>query len=118
MGTRRVISVLRGQIWLVDVGLDEPKRFIIVSNNQRNRFLNDVLGARVTTSKKPELPSVAEFGPKELGPARSFVVADDILPLQKVDLVRQVGALSISQMSKVEGALKAAFYVCRKAQLS
>ena len=99
---------LRGQIWLADVGLDEAKRFVIVSNNVRNRKLNDLLGIRLTTAPKPDLPSIVAFGPGEVARSRCFAVADDIWPLAKVDLVRSVGALTPRKMEAVQRAIAAA----------
>jgi mRNA interferase MazF len=101
-------EALRGQIWLADVGLSEPKRFVIVSNNARNRRLNEVLGARTTTAPKPALPSIVAFKAAEVAPEPTFVVADDIWPLDKRDLIKRTGALSISQMRRLEQAIKAA----------
>lgn len=103
--------MLRGEIWLADVGLAEPKRFVIVSSNQRNRSLRDVLGVRLTTAAKPQLPSIVEFRPGEAGRSRGYAVADDIMPLQKEDLVRRVGGLTLRQMLRVEDALRAALAV-------
>lgn len=100
--------VLRGQVWLADVGLDDPKRFVIVSNNERNRRSRDVLGVRMTTAQEPSIPSVVESRPGDAGEARTYAVADDIVPLAKEDLVRPVGGLTRAQMSRIEGAIEAA----------
>jgi len=110
MGRRAVAgpAVLRGQIWLADVGLAEPKRFLILSNNDRNRRLRDVLGVRMTTADKPPMPSIVAFESGEVSESRTFAVADDIVPLAKGALVRRVGGLSIGQMRRVEEAVKAA----------
>lgn len=45
---------LRGQVWFarldhIDPDMDKP--FVIVSNNHRNRLLDEVLGVRVTTTR-------------------------------------------------------------------
>lgn len=98
----------RGQIWWANVGLPENKRFVIVSNNVRNAKLNDVLGARLTTADKPDIPSIVRFVPGEVSEARCCVIADDIVPLFKRDLVQTIGALAPGQMSRVDEALKAA----------
>jgi mRNA-degrading endonuclease toxin of MazEF toxin-antitoxin module len=95
-------------VWLADVGLDEPKRFVVVSNNERNRILRDVLGVRMTTARKPSLPSIVEFRSGEVARPRSYAVADDIVPLRKEDLVRRVGGLTLGQMHRVEAAIRAA----------
>jgi mRNA interferase MazF len=99
---------LRGQIWWADVGLGEPKRFIVVSNNARNRHLRDVLGVRMTTASKPDVPSIVDFRTGEVDRSRSFAVADDIWPLPKDGLVERIGALSRGQMERVDDALRAA----------
>lgn len=103
-----VAAVSRGQIWWADVGLREHKRFLIVSNNIRNRKLRDVLAARITTADKPPIPSIVEFPPGQVGDSRCFVVGDDIAPIEKSRLVRQIGALTPSQMAAVEDGLRAA----------
>ncbi|MCZ4618784.1 type II toxin-antitoxin system PemK/MazF family toxin, partial [Rhodococcus qingshengii] len=41
-------AALRGQIYWADIGKGE-KPWVVVSNNVRNRNLNTVLAARVTT---------------------------------------------------------------------
>jgi mRNA interferase MazF len=99
----------RGQIWWAGVGLEENKRFVVVSNNVRNRQLNDVLGVRLTTSHKPDLPSIVAF-PDGVAPglARSYAVADDIWPLYKIDMTGPIGALTPAQMSAVESAMRVA----------
>ena len=98
----------RGQIWWADIGLSEKKRFVIVSNNVRNSKLRDVLGARITTANKPEIPSIVHFLAGEVSESECCVIGDDIAPLQKADLVQQIGALSPRQMQRVNDALKAA----------
>jgi len=105
---RRAVGTpaFRGQIWLADAGVGEAKRFVIVSNNQRNERLADVLGARLTTAPKPSIPSVAEFAAGEISESASRVVADDIVPIKKRFLIRQDGALTSGQMRRVEDALR------------
>ncbi|MEX0832692.1 MAG: type II toxin-antitoxin system PemK/MazF family toxin [Actinomycetota bacterium] len=99
----------RGQIWWVRVpGLKENKRFVVVSNNDRNRKLRDVLGTRMTTREKPQIDSIVEFPPGTATDTRTFLVADDIAAIDKDALVQTVGALTPAQMSKVDEALKAA----------
>jgi mRNA-degrading endonuclease toxin of MazEF toxin-antitoxin module len=110
MGRRAVgpASVLRGEIWLADIGLDEAKRFVIVSNNERNRTLRDVLGVRMTTALKPSIASIVEFRSGQGSAERSFTVADDIVPLRKSDLIERVGGVTLAQMKRVEAAIRAA----------
>jgi len=110
MGRRAVEGppVLRGQVWLADVGLEEAKRFIVISNNERNRKLHSVLGVRLTTAPKPSIPSIVEFRPGEIGSPRSFAIADDITSIRKSWLVGLRGALNRGQIRRVEDAIKVA----------
>jgi mRNA-degrading endonuclease toxin of MazEF toxin-antitoxin module len=101
-------SVARGQIWWVDVGLPEHKRFVVVSNNARNRTLGDVLGVRLTTADKPDIPSIVAFDPGEVTDQRCFAVADDIWLVRKDWLRERVGALTPTQMERIGQALRAA----------
>ena len=98
----------RSQIWWADVGLGELKRFVIVSNNARNRKLRDVLGVRMTTAPKPTVASIVAFEAGEVDEAQCYAVADDIKPLDRASLRRQVGALTPRQMRRVDFALMAA----------
>lgn len=88
-----------------DIGLAEPKLFVIVSNNRRNRILGDVLGARLTTSAKPSIPSIVELDGEAL---TGHIVCDDILPLYEDEVVGLVGALSPRTMRDVDFAIAAA----------
>ena len=101
-------AVARGQIWWVDIGLDENKRFVVVSNNVRNRTLRDVVMVRLTTADKPDIPSIVEFGAGEISETRSFAVADDVWMIGKQWLRDRVGALTPSQMERVNEALRVA----------
>lgn len=102
------VAVTRGQIWSVDIGLDQNKRFVVVSNNARNRALGDVVMVRLTTGDKPDIPSIVEFGAGEISESRCFAVADDVWMIGKQWLRDQVGALTPSQMERVSQALRVA----------
>lgn len=96
----------RGQVVRADINLDQPKLFVIVSNNRRNARLGDVLGARLTTSRKPSIPSIVELGSREAFSGR--VVCDDILPLFEDEILAVAGALSPPTMREVGRGLAAA----------
>lgn len=95
----------RGQVVRADIGLSEPKLFVIVSNNRRNRRLDDVLAARLTTSAKPTIPSIVELTNETL---TGRVVCDDILPLYHDEIRGVVATLSPSTMTAINHALAAA----------
>ena len=98
--------LLRGQVVRANVGLDESKLFVVVSNNRRNQFLPQVLAARLTTTAKPPLPSVVELSHPEVFIGR--VVCDDITELYADEVVEVVGSLSPRALQQVGAGLKAA----------
>lgn len=96
----------RGQVVLANVGLDEPKLFVVVSNNRRNQQLQQVLAARLTTSPKPSIPSIVELSNPEAFVGR--VVCDDIAEIYQDEVIEIRGALSPRAMRAVGLGLAAA----------
>lgn len=106
--SRRTTSwpLSRGQVIRADIGLDEPKLFVVVSNNRRNRQLGDVLAARLTTSPKPPLPSIVELTNETL---TGRVICDDIMPIYQDEVIGTIiTALSPLAMVAINRALAAA----------
>jgi mRNA interferase MazF len=101
-------AITRGQIWWVDIGLNENERFVVVSNNVRNRTLRDVVMVRLTTAEKPDIPSIVAFEAGEVSDARCFAVADDVWMIGQEWLRDRVGALTPAQMERVSQALRVA----------
>lgn len=92
----------RGRVYQADIGYG-LKPFLVVSNNQRNRQLDSVIAVRLTTSVKPEMPSIVVLGSAE--PFVGRVLCDDIVPLYKDEIKADLGALSRSAMEAVGLAL-------------
>ena len=98
--------LLRGQVVQVNLGLDEPKLFVIVSNNRRNQLLPSVLGVRLTTSQKPAIPAIVELGHPEVFVGRA--VCDDITEIYEDEVMAVRGGLTASGMEAIEDGLRAA----------
>lgn len=98
--------VHRGQVIRADVGLDETKLFVVVSNNRRNAHLADVLTVRLTTSRKPAIPSIVELSSADTFTGRA--VCDDIGPIFENEVLEVVGALSPASMLRIDAGLGAA----------
>lgn len=96
---------IRGQVYRVDAGYG-PKPWVVVSNNVRNRQLDDVLAARITTTSKPELPTIVRLEPED--PLVGVVLADEVEPLFRDELTTQLGALSPRTIMRLNRALKIA----------
>lgn len=100
------MTLSRGQVIRVDIGLDEPKLFVVVSNNSRNRNLHSVLGVRLTTSPRPPLPSIIDLPGDEIVTGR--VVCDDIVELWVDEVITTLGSLSVRAMDRVNRGLASA----------
>lgn len=99
--------LLRGQVVRADVGLDEPKRFIVVSNNLRNRHFEQVLTVRMTTTTKRERPSIVKLTAAD-APHGGFIVCDDIVTIWEDEVVDVLTGVSPLTMRRVELGLLAA----------
>lgn len=75
---------MRGQIHRVKLGRLEPKPYVIVSNNARNRVLDSVLAVRITTTDRSRIPTSVELGQDD--PLVGYALADDIIEVYKDEL--------------------------------
>ena len=98
--------LVRGQVVRADIGLDEPKLFVVVSNNRRNRNLQQVLAVRLTTSSKPPIPSIVELVHPEAFIGRA--VCDDIVEIYENEVLEVLGGLSPLAMRAMNAGLSAA----------
>lgn len=98
--------LLRGQVVRVNIGLNEPKLFVVVSNNRRNQNLQQVLAVRLTTSPKPGIPSIVELRHPEAFVGRA--VCDDIIEVYEDEVLSVLGALSPADMRSLNVGLAAA----------
>lgn len=100
--------LLRGRVYaavLEHIGPEE-KYYLVVSNNRRNGQLPQVLAVRLTTSAKPQVPTVIELDQRE--PFTGRVLCDDIEALYPDEVRRDLGALTPAAMARVEDGLRAA----------
>lgn len=98
---------LRGVVYAATVDhVDGEKYFLVVSNNGRNRALNNALTARLTTSRKPALDSIVELGHED--PLHGRILCDDLIQLWPDEVRTHLGALSPTTMAHVNAGLKAA----------
>lgn len=100
------IIPVRGCVYRAKIG-DEPKPWLVVSNNARNKRLDSVLAVRITTSAKPEIPSIVVLDPAD-EPLVGRVLCDDLTVLFRDEIMQQLGALSRTTMAKVNDGLRAA----------
>lgn len=89
-----------------DIGLAEPKLFVVVSNNRRNKNLGQVLAARLTTTAKPPIPSIVPLSHDDH--LVGSVVCDDIMEIYQDEVQGIVGALSPASIRAMNDGLKAA----------
>lgn len=97
---------LHGQVFRVDLG-HGAKPWLIVSNNQRNRNLDTVIGARITTTgRHASLPTIVALTHDD--PLVGYVVCDDLVPLYRDELTTRLGVLTVATMRQVSVALRIA----------
>jgi mRNA interferase MazF len=100
-------GLLRGRVYAARFqGIEGEKYFLVMSNNRRNRQLPQVLAVRLTTTRKPAMPSIVELDDREVFSGR--VLCDDIVELWADEVTRDLGALSPRTMARVEDGLRAA----------
>ena len=97
---------MRSQTYRVDLG-HGCKPWVILSNNSRNRNLDTVLAARITTtSKNAHVPTVVPLTAAD--PVVGFVLVDDIVQLYHDELTELLGVLSAPTMQEISKALRIA----------
>lgn len=100
------MMALRGQAFRCDLG-HGAKPWVVISNNARNRNLDTVLAARITTTgKHAHVPTVIPLAPAD--PLVGFVLVDDIVQLYHDELTEAVGTLSPHTMQQISDALRIA----------
>lgn len=105
-------SFLRGGVYYCDIGLDEPKYCVVVSNNERNRSLNSAIVCRITTTRNPSLdglPSRVAIPSGE--PVTGYIVCDDIFPIYPEDVKRECSGFHADVMSDVAVGLRYALHI-------
>jgi mRNA interferase MazF len=101
--------VLRGRVYRAELPhVSEPKWYLVVSNNERNRQLPQVLAVRLTTSPKPELPSIVELQSPQDGPFAGRATCDDLEVVWGDEIREDRGAITPAAMQRVEAGLRAA----------
>jgi mRNA-degrading endonuclease toxin of MazEF toxin-antitoxin module len=87
-----------GQVWWADLGLEERKRVVVVSENGWNETFPSVVAVRLTASQRrdpgPGFPLISER-------PRVIAVCGDAASIHEDDLVEHLGALSPRQMRQI-----------------
>lgn len=91
-----------GQVWWVDVGLDENKRFVVVSENGWNGIFDTVIAVRLTSSPNrdpgPGFPQISNK-------PRVIAVCGEVTTIHEDDLIEQADQLSPAQMRAIATGL-------------
>lgn len=103
-------SPLRGQVWWFHAGGQRGRRpYVIVSNNDRNRRLDSVLGVMITTTDKSEIPTAVQMTHQD--PVEGYAVTDFIEELWKDEAKRPAGSVAAGTLLKLNNALKIALAI-------
>ena len=86
------------QVWWVDVGLNENKRFVVVSENGWNGIFDTVIAVRLTSSPNrdpgPGFPQISNK-------PRVIAVCGAVTTIHEDDLIEQVDHLGPQQMQAI-----------------
>lgn len=107
MSARRLVVPQRGRVYLAPLGDAsdaETKFWLCVSNNERNPRLDEFIAVRLTSTRKPRLPTWVALGPQDK-PWTGSIACDDIGPIFRDQVVKDAGAVSAVTMRRVEWAL-------------
>lgn len=111
----RSFAPLRGQVFHVDAEDAGPHYWLVVSKNQRNSNLDDVLSVMLTTTPPRSVrPSYVPLT-KGQDPFDGWVKCDDIGRLFRDELGPVKGALSPGTMRRVDAGLAFALNLPRPA---
>lgn len=100
-------TIVRGRIYGALIEDRGEKCYLAVSNNQRNAHLGDFLAVRLTTTRKPALPSIVRLT-KDDAPWAGAICCDDLEKVYRDEVTRDYGALPPPTMARVDDALRAA----------
>lgn len=80
----------RGEVWLAQIsGVEEPKPWLIVSRNVRNRNAGSYLAVRITTTNKyAHLPTWVPVPAVDHACMRGYINTDTLMELFEDDFVR------------------------------
>jgi len=108
-----VTGLLRGRVCRAKLQhIDEPKYFLVVSNNRRNEAFDQVLSVRLTTiAPRSPRPAMVELGHDE--PLTGWASCDDIEVLYPDEVQADLGVLTAAAMRRVEAGLRAALDLSR-----
>lgn len=87
-----------GQVWWADLGLDENKRVVVVSENGWNEIFPSLITVRLSASPRrdpgPGFPLVSER-------PRVIAICGEVTSLHEEQLVERAGALTPRQMRAI-----------------
>ena len=101
------IRFFRGEVWAAVLpGMTEDNYYLVVSSNSRNRALRTCLVVRITSTDKPDIPSIVRIPNGECVTGR--VLCDDVEDMWPEDARTKLGAFTPSTMQMVNAAIAVA----------
>ena len=96
----------RGRVYMGDIGTgDRP--WLVVSNDGRNRRLDDFVAVRITSrDKQIVVPTIIPLDDRD--PLEGWVHRDDVVQMFRPEIRREVGPLTLPTMRFVNDGLRIA----------
>lgn len=82
--------------------IKKNRRYVVISPNEMNKFLNTVVIAPMTTSSKNYPTRIEIKHDNNIG----WIVIDQIRTIDKQRIIRDLGRLSKSEINKLKSVLK------------
>lgn len=102
-----VPTIVRGRIYGAEIEDRGEKYYLAISNDRRNAHLDTFLAVRLTTTRKPPLPSIVHLTDAD-APWTGAISCDDVDRVYRDEVARDCGALPPETMRRVEESLRAA----------
>ena len=103
--------IKRGQIYQADLGVAlgsiqaGTRPVVIVSNNLNNKFSPTVNVLPITSKTKNNIPVHVEIGITEGLPQLSTVLVEQVVTINKSQLIKYLGQCNINKMYEIEKAM-------------
>ena len=106
-----MINIRRGEIYLVDLGIQKgsiqagKRPVVVISNNMNNKYSPTINVLPITSKSKNNIPVHVNVGAKEGLSQESTILTEQNMPINKTQIIKYVGKCNKYKMYEIEKAL-------------